>query len=108
MIQSSVIVAATCSGVAMNRNLIKPEEFTSILIEEAGKVLESDCLFTFSKNLKRLVLIGDDLQMRSLLFDERLKNYSEYDQSLMTRLKRLGISPIQLDEQTRATSKVSI
>lgn len=104
--KSVAVVAATCSGVATNRYLINANEFESIIIEEAGKVLEAECLYAFSKNTKRVVLVGDDQQMRSLVHDDRLKFHSEFDQPLLTRLMRLGIPSIQLNQQTRARSYV--
>jgi hypothetical protein len=103
--QSVAVVAATCSGLAMHIDIV--EDFDTVIIEEAGKVLEAECLYAFSKHLKRIILVGDDQQMRSLVYDHRLKLHSELEQSLLTRMQRLGVQSIQLDQQTRARTEVS-
>uniref|UniRef100_A0A7S4IQG3 DNA2/NAM7 helicase-like C-terminal domain-containing protein n=1 Tax=Vannella robusta TaxID=1487602 RepID=A0A7S4IQG3_9EUKA len=107
ILRSAAVVCATCSGVAMNRNLVPVSMFDSVIIEEAAKVLESECIYAFSKNLKRLVLVGDDQQMRSLVHEKKLKSFSDFDQSLLARLQRLGVPSIQLDQQTRARSSIA-
>jgi len=107
ILKSVGVVATTCSGFAMSRYLVPPTEFSTVIIEEAGKVLECECLFSFSKSLKRLILVGDDQQMRSLVYDEKLKFHSNLDQPLLTRLQRLGIPCIHLNQQTRARSYIA-
>eukprot|EP01028_Stygiella_incarcerata_P011401 TRINITY_DN643_c1_g2_i2.p1 TRINITY_DN643_c1_g2~~TRINITY_DN643_c1_g2_i2.p1 ORF type:complete len:1326 (+),score=349.18 TRINITY_DN643_c1_g2_i2:425-3979(+) len=98
------VVGATCSGLAMRKrslfsNFKKP---VNIIVEEAGKILETESVSLFSMLPERLVLVGDELQLSPILKDDTLKYDCRYNQSIFQRLQTLGIQPIMLNMQGRA------
>lgn len=107
LIKNAEITAATCSGFAMAKNeIISADDFHTVIIEEAGKVTEAESIFLFGKNTKRIILLGDDLQMRSIIFHHQLISHSQFDQPLLSRFLRLNIPFYQLNYQTRALPEV--
>ncbi|KAL3662875.1 hypothetical protein V7S43_012277 [Phytophthora oleae] len=125
LIDHARIVAMTCTHAALNHRKLTDLALTfgSLIMEEAAQVSELDSfvplLFACSKkgrstadesktstSLKRVVLMGDPKQLPPVVKSLALKTYSHLDQSLFTRLLRLGVSPIVLDHQGRSRSEL--
>lgn len=116
------IVFMTCSYAAVNYSRLSDLGLTigSIILEEASQASEIDTLipvmlacsrsikFTalsgasgarsslFSDNLKRIVLFGDSQQTSSTVNAQALRTFAHLDQSLFSRLLRLGVPRITL------------
>ncbi|OWZ19043.1 hypothetical protein PHMEG_0006768 [Phytophthora megakarya] len=120
------IVAMTCTHAALNhRNLTDLGlTFGSLIMEEAGQVSELNSLIPLlltcsektgsttsesktSSGLKRVVLMGDVKQLPPVVMSPALKTYAHFDQSLFTRLLRLGVPHVVLDRQGRSRSELA-
>ena len=60
-----------------------------------------------NSRLKRVTLIGDHFQLPPIIQHMSLIGYSKFDQSLFTRLIRLGAPAILLDQQGRARPEIA-
>jgi intron-binding protein aquarius len=111
------IVAMTCTHAAIARsNLIQLGfEYDNIVMEESGQMLEIEsfipCLLQKGKSddsvsglsrLKRVCMLGDHNQLPPVVKNASFSKYSNLDQSLFSRLIRLGVPYVQLDKQGRA------
>lgn len=122
LIQHARIVAMTCTHAALNQRKLVDLGLTfgSLIMEEAGQVSEVDSLIPLllasassssatnsEANLKRVVLMGDPHQLPPVVKSLALKNYAHLDQSLFTRLLRLDVPCIVLDQQGRSRSSLA-
>jgi intron-binding protein aquarius len=111
------VVAMTCTHAAIARsNLLELGfEYDNIVMEESGQMLEietfipmllqkgsSDESVSGRSRLKRLCMLGDHNQLPPVVKNASFSKYSNMDQSMFTRLIRLGVPYIQLDKQGRA------
>lgn len=111
------IVAMTCTHAAIARsNLIELGfEYDNIVMEESGQVLEIETFIPFllqsgksddsvsgRSRLKRVCLLGDHNQLPPVVKNASFSKFSNLDQSMFSRLIRLGVPYIQLDKQGRA------
>ncbi len=112
------IVAMTCTHAAIARShLIKLGfQYDNVVMEEAGQMLdvetfvplllqsgEIDC----NSRLKRICLIGDQNQLPPVVKNTTFATYSNLDQSLFTRLIRLGVPTIELNKQGRSRAEIA-
>ena len=90
--------------------------FSSLVMEEAGQVLEVETLVpmllqrteNFSDcRLSRIVLIGDHLQLPPVVKNNVFRSYSHLDQSLFSRLVRMGVPATVLDKQGRCRPQIA-
>jgi len=106
------IIAMTCTFAALKRSdLVRLKfEYDTILMEEAAQILEIETFIPMllqnpdpqgGCRLKRIVLIGDHNQLPPVVKNLAFQKYSHMDQSLFTRLVRLGVPTIQLNAQGR-------
>jgi intron-binding protein aquarius len=115
------IVAMTCTHAAIARaNLIELEfEYDNIVMEESGQMLEiesfipmllqkgsSDDSVSGRSRLKRLCMLGDHNQLPPVVKNATFSKYSNLDQSMFTRLIKIGVPYIQLDKQGRARPEI--
>jgi intron-binding protein aquarius len=115
------VVAMTCTHAAIARsNLIELGfEYDNIVMEESGQMLEietfipmllqkgsSDDSVSGRSRLKRLCMLGDHNQLPPVVKNASFSKYSNLDQSMFTRLIRLGVPYIQLDKQGRARPEI--
>ncbi|CAI5735374.1 unnamed protein product [Hyaloperonospora brassicae] len=126
LIHHARIVAMTCTHAALNYSKIADLglRFGSLVMEEAAQVSELDSivplLLTCSNKagatsneshecpgLQRVVLMGDAKQLPPVVKSLALKSYAHFDQSLFTRLLRLGVPHIVLDRQGRSRSELA-
>lgn len=85
-------------------------------MEEAAQVLEVETLIPLllqapeplgCSRLKRVVLIGDHLQLPPVVKHAAFQKYSSLDQSLFARFIRLGVPAVVLDQQGRARPEIA-
>ena len=115
------IVAMTCTHAAIARShLIKLGfQYDNVLMEEAGQMLEVETFVPMLLQnrssgddssicrLKRICLIGDHNQLPPVVKNLAFSKYCHFDQSLFSRLIRMGVPSILLNKQGRARSEIS-
>jgi len=116
------IVAMTCTHAAIARShLIKLGfQYDNLVMEEAGQMLDVETFVPLllqkgeydktsyaSSRLKRICFIGDHHQLPPVVKNASFSKYSNLDQSLFTRLIRLGVPSIDLNKQGRSRSEIA-
>ncbi len=102
------IVALTCTHASLQRRRLLDAEVTydTVIMEESAQMLEVETLIPLllqrGGRLKRVCLIGDHRQLPPVVKCLPLKSYSNLEQSMFSRLVRLGVPTVQLDMQGRA------
>eukprot|EP00009_Paramoeba_aestuarina_P014224 CAMPEP_0201526470 /NCGR_PEP_ID=MMETSP0161_2-20130828/31941_1 /ASSEMBLY_ACC=CAM_ASM_000251 /TAXON_ID=180227 /ORGANISM="Neoparamoeba aestuarina, Strain SoJaBio B1-5/56/2" /LENGTH=560 /DNA_ID=CAMNT_0047926877 /DNA_START=147 /DNA_END=1829 /DNA_ORIENTATION=- len=111
------IIAMTCTHAAMKRSeLIRLGfQYSNLVMEEAAQILEVETFIPMTLQqqkegevdaavgkLKRVVLIGDHNQLPPVIKNKHFQRHCKLDQSLFTRLVRLGVPYIELDAQGRS------
>jgi intron-binding protein aquarius len=84
-------------------------------MEEAAQVTEIEtfisCAMQTTVNgelpLKRVVLCGDHLQNSPIIQNIAFRQYANFEQTLFSRLVRLGVPTIQLDQQGRSRPSIA-
>ena len=62
--------------------------FDTIVVEEAGKINETESLVLVSAHVKRLVMVGDERQLSAILKHKALQAESNFQQVIAsTRIK---------------------
>ncbi|CAD8127978.1 unnamed protein product [Paramecium sonneborni] len=83
------IVGVTLTGFAKYAEIFKRIDFNTLVVEEAGEVLESNLIAVLSKQINHLILIGDhqqlkphmecyDLEVKFRAIERLIKNGLEY------------------------------
>ena len=112
------IVAMTCTHAAIARShLIKLGfQYDNVIMEEAGQMLDIETFVPLllqsgevdsNSRLKRICLIGDQNQLPPVVKNITFSKYSNLDQSLFTRLIRLGVPTIELNKQGRSRPEIA-
>lgn len=119
------IVAMTCTHAAIARqHLIKIGfEYDNVVMEEAGQMLDIETFIPLLlqrgesdessrssaglSRLKRVCLMGDHNQLPPVVKNMSFSKFSNLDQSLFSRLIRLGVPYVQLDKQGRARAEIA-
>jgi intron-binding protein aquarius len=116
------VVAMTCTHAAIARShLIELGfEYDNVVMEEAGQMLEietfiplllqrgeSDDSVSGLSRLKRVCMMGDHNQLPPVVKNMSFSKFSNLDQSLFSRLIRMGVPYIQLDKQGRARAELA-
>lgn len=122
LMKQARIVAMTCTHAAIARShLIELGfQYDNLVMEEAGQMTEieafipmllqrgeSDESASALSRLKRVCLIGDHHQLPPVVKNMSFSKYSNLDQSMFSRLVRLGVPYIQLDRQGRARTDIA-
>jgi intron-binding protein aquarius len=85
-------------------------------MEEAGQMMDIETFIPLllqkgeidsHSRLKRICLIGDHHQLPPVVKNITFSKYSNLDQSLFTRLIRLGVPTIDLDKQGRSRDEIA-
>ena len=119
--KQSKIIAMTCTHAAMNRNefIRLSLNYDTIIIEEAAQILDIETFIpivlqsqsssnNINKNrLKRVILIGDHYQLPPIIKNFNLIKFCRFDQSLFTRLIRIGVPYYLLNMQGRARPSIA-
>jgi intron-binding protein aquarius len=122
LMKQARIVAMTCTHAAIARSHLIELGFhyDNLVMEEAGQMMEietfipmllqrgeSDESASALSRLKRVCLIGDHHQLPPVVKNMSFSKFSNLDQSMFSRLVRLGVPYIQLDRQGRARADIA-
>lgn len=85
-------------------------------MEEAAQILEIETFIPLLlqnpmdgyNRLKRWIMIGDHHQLPPVIKNMAFQKYSNMEQSLFTRIVRIGVPTVDLDCQGRARPRYSI
>jgi len=115
-VKEAKIIAMTCTHAALKRQeLVRLGfKYDNILMEESAQILEIETFIPLllqnpedgSNRLKRWIMIGDHHQLPPVVKNMAFEKFSNMEQSLFTRLVRLGVPTIQLDAQGRARPSI--
>lgn len=116
LVKEAKIIAMTCTHAALKRKELVNLGFTydNILMEESAQILEIETFIPLLlqnpmdgfNRLKRWIMIGDHHQLPPVIKNMAFQKYSNMEQSLFTRLVRLGVPTVDLDGQGRARSSM--
>ncbi|XP_040564351.1 RNA helicase aquarius [Lepeophtheirus salmonis] len=111
-VKEAKIIAMTCTHAALKRKELAEIGFKydNILMEESAQILEIETFIPLllqnpqdnHNRLKRWIMIGDHHQLPPVIKNAAFQKFSNMEQSLFTRLVRLGVPTIELDAQGRA------
>ncbi|XP_030764098.1 RNA helicase aquarius [Sitophilus oryzae] len=116
LVKEAKIIAMTCTHAALKRKELVEIGFKydNILMEESAQILEIETFIPLLlqnpqdgyNRLKRWIMIGDHHQLPPVIKNMAFQKYSNMEQSLFTRLVRLGVPTVDLDGQGRARSSI--
>ena len=106
------IIAMTCTHAAIKRHdfIAARLHYDTLVMEESAQALEIETFIPLmlqlndqesGSRLKRVVLLGDHQQLPPVIKNRTFASYSHLDQSLFSRLIRLGLPHVALDAQGR-------
>ncbi len=111
------IIAMTSTHAAMRRGEIASLGFhyDNVVMEEAAQITEVENFIPLAMQkpkdgqmaLQRVVLCGDHLQNSPVIQSLAFRQYANLEQSLFSRLVRLGVPTITLDQQGRARPSIA-
>ena len=111
------IVAMTSTHAAMRRREIASLGFhyDNVVMEEAAQITEIENFIPLAMQkpkdgqmpLQRVVLCGDHYQNSPVIQSMAFRHYANLEQSLFSRLVRLGVPTINLDQQGRARPSIA-
>ncbi|XP_069126359.1 LOW QUALITY PROTEIN: RNA helicase aquarius-like [Argopecten irradians] len=117
LIKEAKIIAMTCTHAALKRRDLVAAgfKFDNILMEESAQILEIETFIPLLlqnpedniNRLKRWIMIGDHHQLPPVIKNMAFQKFSNMEQSLFTRLVRLGVPTVDLDAQGRARSSIA-
>ncbi|KAH8383163.1 hypothetical protein KR009_007124 [Drosophila setifemur] len=116
LVKEAKIIAMTCTHAALKRKELVNLGFRydNILMEESAQILEIETFIPLLlqnpldglNRLKRWIMIGDHHQLPPVIKNMAFQKYSNMEQSLFTRLVRLGVPTVDLDGQGRARASI--
>ncbi|KAB5570757.1 P-loop containing nucleoside triphosphate hydrolase protein [Coniochaeta sp. 2T2.1] len=111
------IIAMTSTHAAMRRAEIASLGFhyDNVVMEEAAQITEIENFIPLAMQkpkdgqmpLQRVVLCGDHFQNSPVIQSLAFRHYANLEQSLFSRLIRLGVPAITLDQQGRARPSIA-
>ncbi|CZT52224.1 related to NAM7-nonsense-mediated mRNA decay protein [Rhynchosporium secalis] len=111
------IIAMTSTHAAMRRREIAGLGFhyDNVIMEEAAQITEIENFLPLALQkpkdgqmpLQRVVLCGDHFQNSPIIQNLAFRQYANLEQSLFSRLVRLGVPTINLDQQGRARPSIA-
>jgi intron-binding protein aquarius len=111
------VIAMTATHAAMRRGEIASLGFhyDSVVMEEAAQITEIENFIPLALQkpingqtaLQRVVLVGDHFQNSPVIQSHAFRHYANLEQSLFSRLVRLGVPTINLDQQGRARPSIA-
>ncbi|GAO16420.1 hypothetical protein UVI_02047820 [Ustilaginoidea virens] len=111
------IVAMTTTHAAIRRGEIASLGFRyeNVVMEEAAQITELETFLPLAMQkpvgkempLKRVVLCGDHFQNSPIIQSLAFRHFANLEQSLFSRLIRLGVPAIILDQQGRARPSIA-
>lgn len=116
LVREAKIIAMTCTHAALKRKELVNIgfQYDNILMEESAQILEIETFIPLllqnpehgHNRLKRWIMIGDHHQLPPVIKNITFQKFSNMEQSLFTRLVRLGVPTIDLDAQGRARPSI--
>ena len=107
IIRQSKIVFATVSVAGREIFQNFPRDSVAV-VDEAAQLVEAETVILLSNPaFKHLVLVGDDLQLNSVVFSNLAKK-CKYHRSLFERLKECNFPSVFLDTQYRMHPTISL
>lgn len=116
LVKEVKIIAMTCTHAALKRKELVNLGFRydNILMEESAQILEIETFIPLLlqdptdgyNRLKRWIMIGDHHQLPPVIKNVAFQKYCNMEQSLFTRLIRLGVPTIELDGQGRSRASI--
>lgn len=116
LVKEAKIIAMTCTHAALKRKELVEIGFKydNIMMEESAQILEIETFIPLLlqnpqdgyNRLKRWIMIGDHHQLPPVIKNMAFQKYSNMEQSLFTRLVRLGVPTVDLDGQGRARASI--
>ncbi|KAK9877997.1 hypothetical protein WA026_020211 [Henosepilachna vigintioctopunctata] len=116
LVKEAKIIAMTCTHAALKRKELVEMGFKydNILMEESAQILEIETFIPLLlqnpqdgfNRLKRWIMIGDHHQLPPVIKNMAFQKYSNMEQSLFTRLVRLGVPTVELDGQGRSRASI--
>ncbi|XP_066993686.1 RNA helicase aquarius isoform X2 [Anabrus simplex] len=116
LVKEAKVIAMTCTHAALKRRELVDLGFKydNILMEEAAQILEIETFIPLLlqnpqdgySRLKRWIMIGDHHQLPPVIKNMAFQKYSNMEQSLFTRIVRLGVPTVDLDGQGRARPSI--
>jgi intron-binding protein aquarius len=111
------IIAMTSTHAAMRRQEISTLGFhyDNVVMEEAAQITEIENFIPLAMQkpqkgempLQRVVLCGDHFQNSPVIQNHAFRQYANLEQSLFSRLVRLGVPTVNLDQQGRARPSIA-
>ena len=111
------IIAMTSTHAAMRRGEIAGLGFhyDNVIMEEAAQITEIENFIPLAMQkpkdgqmaLQRVVLCGDHFQNSPVIQGAAFQHYANMEQSLFSRLVRLGVPTVMLDQQGRARPSIA-
>ena len=95
------IIAMTTTGCAKYSTILDHLKFEYVIVEEAAEVLEPHILSLLTKNIKRLIMIGDHKQLKPKPYSYELCKKYNFNVSMFERLINNGIKYVSLKYQRR-------
>ncbi|KAG7297975.1 hypothetical protein JYU34_018735 [Plutella xylostella] len=116
LVREAKIIAMTCTHAALKRSELVQMGFKydNILMEESAQILEIETFIPLllqnpqdgRSRLKRWIMIGDHHQLPPVVKNMAFQKYCNMEQSLFTRMVRLGVPYVELDAQGRARPSI--
>nr|CAD7589608.1 unnamed protein product [Timema genevievae] len=116
LVKEAKVIAMTCTHAALKRRELVDLGFKydNILMEESAQILEIETFIPLLlqnpqdgySRLKRWIMIGDHHQLPPVIKNMAFQKYSNMEQSLFTRIVRLGVPTVDLDGQGRARPSI--
>ncbi|KAI9683087.1 MAG: hypothetical protein M1829_005878 [Trizodia sp. TS-e1964] len=117
LVKEARVVAMTSTHAAMRRQEIANLGFhyENIVVEEAAQITEIENFIPLALQhpkegelpLQRVILCGDHLQNSPIVQNLAFCQYANLEQSLFSRLVRLGVPVINLNKQGRARPSIA-
>ncbi|TPP67167.1 putative NAM7-nonsense-mediated mRNA decay protein [Fasciola gigantica] len=104
VLQEADVICCTCVMAADRR--LYSIEFTNVLIDECGQALEPECLIPISRDVSRLILVGDQCQLGPVVHCPEAAK-AGLDRSLFQRFCTLGAPLVRLEIQYRMHPELS-
>lgn len=111
------IIAMTTTHAAIRRGEIASLGFhyDNVIMEEAAQITEAETFIPLAMQkpvggqlpLQRVVLCGDHFQNSPVIQSLAFRHYANLEQSLFSRLVRLGVPTVTLDQQGRARPSIA-
>lgn len=111
------IIAMTTTHAAIRRGDVASLGFhyDNVVMEEAAQITEIETFIPLAMQkpvngdmpLKRVVLCGDHFQNSPVIQSMAFRHYANLEQSLFSRLVRLGVPTVTLDQQGRARPSIA-